>query len=194
MNREWTVLLIGGSSGTGKSILARSLALRYKIPLTEVDDIRIALQAAIESTSRPNLFTFLNTHNYLEKYSPKQFVKKLVDVGKEVWKPLNTLIDKHIACNEPVIFEGDGIIPDLLVQRDQNKIEAVFLYDDIDNLTARTTQRNRGGNNPELIAKEAKLSYALGQELKRQAEANGYKTLSASPSDTLLDRFIKAIE
>lgn len=194
MSIEWKVLLIGGSSATGKSILARKLAEYYKIPVTEIDDIRIALQEVLDRSTYPDLFTFLDNPNYLNEYDSSDLVQKLLNVGKEIWKPLNALIEKHIICNEPVIFEGDGIIPELLAQRSQDKIKAVFLYDDKENLKARELNRNRGGNSQELAEKQAEFSFEFGQEIKKQAEKNGFITIQASPIEILFDRTIKLLE
>ena len=188
MNRNWTVYLIGGSSATGKSILARRLAEHYKISLTEVDDIRIALQEVLDKTSYPDLFTFLVNPNYLKDSDIQDLVQKLLDVGKEIWKPLNTLIDKHIACNEPVIFEGDGIIPALLAQRNQDKVKAIFLYDDRESLKAKELKRNGGNGSQDMADRQAEFSFAFGQELKRQAEESGFRAIKASPVETLFER------
>jgi len=42
--QEWRVLLIGGPSGVGKSVVARSIGLRLGIPWLQVDDLRLALE------------------------------------------------------------------------------------------------------------------------------------------------------
>ena len=193
MKSDFTVLLIGGSSATGKSTLARQLAEHYKIPLTEVDDVRIVLQSVLDDIKNPDLFTFLNNPDYLEKFKTDQFVKKLIDVGKEVWKPLNVLIDKHIICNEPAVFEGDGIIPEFLAKRNRDKIKAIFLYDDLENLKKRIVKRDRRGAS-QTADKEAEFSYAVGQEFKRQAEQNGLMVIKVSPVDTLLERVLKTLD
>ena len=43
---DFVVLLVGGASGAGKTMLGRPLARRLGVNLTEVDDIQIALEAA----------------------------------------------------------------------------------------------------------------------------------------------------
>ena len=40
----WTVLLIGGISGAGKTTVARQLGLHLGLPWLQVDDLRLALQ------------------------------------------------------------------------------------------------------------------------------------------------------
>jgi 2-phosphoglycerate kinase len=143
--KSWKVLLIGGSSGVGKSHLARQLSDYYKVPLLELDDIRIALQQVVKETDHPDLFTFINTKNFYEKFNDQEFVLNLLGVGAVVWKALDVLISKHIACDEPIIIEGDGIIPKLLFQRNQDYIKSIFLHDSIDSIKERQLKRDRLG-------------------------------------------------
>ena len=41
---EWMVLLIGGPSGVGKTIVARQIGLRFGVSWLQVDDLRLAFQ------------------------------------------------------------------------------------------------------------------------------------------------------
>lgn len=43
-HRGWKVLLIGGSSGAGKTVISREIGLRFGISWLQVDDLRLALQ------------------------------------------------------------------------------------------------------------------------------------------------------
>lgn len=192
--KSHTVLLIGGSSGTGKSHLARQLSEYYKTPLTEVDDIRIALQQIVDKEKYPTLFTFIDNPNFYDKYTEHQFADKLLDIAKIVWKSLDVLISKHIACNEPIIFEGDSIIPDLLAQRDTHDIKAIFIYDNIQKIKERQVKRNRDSKGEEKDNLNALFSDTYGKEIKRQAEAHGFVAISASPIETLFERTLEILE
>ncbi len=75
MQTNWSVLLIGGASGAGKSHLAQQIAERYKISHTEADDIRIALRTVTDRERHPELFTFVDNQNYLEEFTEKKFVE-----------------------------------------------------------------------------------------------------------------------
>lgn len=187
MNNQWKVLLIGGCSATGKSYLARQLAEKYKTTVTEVDDIRIALQQKIKPSESPNLFFFLENHNYLNDFPIGILLSKLENVGEEVWPSLNGLIEKHIMCNEPIILEGDGILPRLLATRNQEKIKSIFIYDDKENIKKKELVRQRGGPNSN-IDKQVDFAYQYGQVIKQQAEEVGYITICATPLETLFDR------
>lgn len=195
MKTEWKVLLIGGSGATGKSHLARQLAKHFEVPLTELDDIRIALQKMVKKEDHPDLFTFLDADsNFIEQNTPEYWSKRLLDVGKELWPALNELITKHIICNESVIFEGDSIVPQLLATRSQENIKAIFLYDEKEELYQRDIQRYRGNTpDPEKARRYAEFTYTYGQEIKNQSEQHGFTAIKASPIDTLFDRIIKVL-
>lgn len=191
----WKVLLIGGSSATGKSYLARQLSEYYKVPLTEVDDIRIALQQLVNKTEHPDLYFFLDNRNFLQDYSTEVLVENLLAVGQEVWPALDTLITKHLVCNEPVIFEGDSILPNLLAQRELSQIRAIFLYDSTENLKEREIRRNRAGqSDSETLDQQINFSSAYGEKLKAQAEQYGFIAIKASPLETLFERAKEALE
>jgi 2-phosphoglycerate kinase len=49
------VLLLGGASGVGKSMMSYRLARRLGVNLTEIDDIQIALEAATRPEQLPLL-------------------------------------------------------------------------------------------------------------------------------------------
>lgn len=188
--RDWKILLIGGSSGTGKSLLARQLAKHFELPLMEVDDIRIVLQNIVDPKIHPDLFTFFHDPDFLEHYNAEILAEKLLHVGREVWAALDALITKHLVCNEPVIFEGDGIIPELLAARNQSGIRAVFLWDEMDNLRTRVEDRNRPCTKKETSLKYAEFSYNYSAKLKEQAAQNGFIVVPSSPIKTLFGRVL----
>jgi 2-phosphoglycerate kinase len=194
MNPGFKVLLVGGSSASGKSTLARSLAKHYKFTLTEVDDIRITLQSVVDKEKHPDLFFFSSNPARIQEGATPLLVSKLADVAREIWPALNTLIDKHLWCNEPIVFEGDGILPELLAKRDQTDVRAIFLYDDRKALKERDIQRNRGGHDGKGAEKQSDFSYQYNLELARQAEKAGYAVIKASPIDTLLSRTLAVLE
>lgn len=188
------VLLIGGSSGTGKSYLARQLSEYYKIPLTEVDDIRISLQQVVNKINYPELFTFIDNPNFYFEYQEHEFCQKLLEISKIVWKSLDVLISKHIACNEPIIFEGDSITPELLASRNTDNIKSIFIYDSLENIKERQIKRGRDNKGTEKIDKNALFSYTYSEVLKHQAENHGFIAIPASPIETLFERTLQILE
>lgn len=195
MQTNWTVLLIGGSSGVGKTHLAQQLAERYGISHTETDDLRVALRTVTNREEHPELFTFVDHQNYLEEFTQEQFVKKHLEVGGTVWKALDAIINKHIDFNERVIFDGDSIIPALLANRNQESVRALFLYDDLAPIRERQIKRNRNKKRtPEKMETNAQFSFAYSEALRKQAEEYGFLTYKASPIETLFDRVTATLE
>ena len=194
MKISWEVLLIGGGSGTGKSYLARQLSEHFKVPLSEVDDIRISLQQIADKEKYPELFAFLNNANYQNEMDENVFTQKLIGIGKVVWKSLKVLISKHAFLKETIIFEGDGIIPGLLKEIDLEKVKIIFLYDDLESIKERQLKRNRHGKISETVEKDALFAFTFNEAIREQAEANGFTTIKASPVETLFDRVLKEME
>jgi 2-phosphoglycerate kinase len=190
----WKILLIGGSSAVGKSHLARQLSKHFETPLMELDDIRLALQQIVDKETHPKLFFFLKNNNYLEEFDTKTLVEKLMDVSEELHPALDKLIEKHLACNEPVIIEGDSITPSLVSKYNQEKVRAIFLWDHKENILERGKRRIRGDNyNPTLDNKQVDFAFAHGEVLKQQAEENGFITIVASPLETLFSRTLNLL-
>ena len=190
---NWTVLLIGGASGVGKSHLGRQLSHHYKVPLVEVDDIRIALRTVADKDNYPDLFTFVDNPNFLDEFSQEQFVAKLIDVGVALWPALDVLISKHIKCNEPVIIEGDGIIPKMLAGRSQDEVQSLFLDDEIDSIRSKIEVRNRHGSEIRKLDRRSEFAHAYNEEIIKQAREHDFQVVSASPMDTLLERVVSGI-
>jgi len=59
--RNWTVLIIGGASGTGKSSIAYQLGEHYCVNVIEIDDIHQVMKK----------ITSITTIKYLKKYNIK---------------------------------------------------------------------------------------------------------------------------
>jgi len=85
--RNWTVLFIGGASGTGKSTLAYEIAKLYGITVLEVDDIGQALKA---TTTKDILPTIHSGANWMDIGVEKN-VEWLINVSKEMipWNKSN---------------------------------------------------------------------------------------------------------
>lgn len=58
---SWKVLLIGGASGLGKSVVARAIAEATGASLREADDVRMALQAVTAPDEKPALHFFVRS-------------------------------------------------------------------------------------------------------------------------------------
>lgn len=197
-NPKWKVLLIGGSSGVGKTVVAHQLAKHLSISLLLLDDIRIAIQQVTTIETNPELHVFLNYQaeqwrNYQSIYGD------WITVGKAMGKPLNAIVDHHLKVPSvgPIIIEGDGILPlagnQIFGQKDVCSIFIVEQSEEqiLNNLRSRGRGFN-GGNEAEQKG-FAHASWLYGQWLAQEAEKLGLPVINAQPYQTMFDRLLSMI-
>ena len=61
--RDWTILLVGGASGVGKSSVSYRLAHHYGVSITEVDDFQVILEGMTTPDQYPVLHFFRTRPN-----------------------------------------------------------------------------------------------------------------------------------
>ena len=195
MEKSWTVLLIGGSSGVGKTRLAQQLAEKYGIPHMEADDVRVALRTVTNREAHPELFTFVDNQNYLEDFSEARFIEEHLATATTVWKALSALIDKHIGFGEQVVIEGDSILPALLAGRSREGIREVFVFDELEGIRERQMVRNRNKKRtPEKMETNARFSFAYSEVFRNQAKEQAMFAVIASPIESLFSRVVDELE
>ena len=199
--QPWSVLLIGGHSGAGKTTVAYDLARRFGTACTQVDDIRLALQQIITPAERPALHFFLATPDVWQR-PPAELCAGLIAVGELVSAALDIVIAHHLATAGPLILEGDGIVPALAAQSsfggvaNRSWVRAVFLVEpDEAVLQASMLGRGRGYDDRSAAeqATQARMNWLYGRWLHQEAERRGLPVLPARPWPTLADRVIAAI-
>ena len=204
----WEVLLIGGSSGTGKSTVAQALARKLGISHLLVDDLRIAVQAVTSPAQLPALHYFLTMEDP-SVLTPEAFMEGLNGVGQALIPALREVISHHVAVPAVgrLILEGDGILPEFvnsLTLSDVNgralmdvekKVRAVFLYESeetqlLDNFMARQRCFNRSTS-----AEQRRYVHSIwrfGQWMKAEAERCGLPVVPVRPYSTLAQRILAA--
>src|SRR5688572_10832032 len=117
MQPEWRVLLIGGGSGVGKTVLARKLAQRFGVSLVLADDIRMAVQRIATPDQHPALHYFL-TQEDVWNQPIDVLLAGWIGVAEVVSQALVAVIAHHICVPDvgPIIIEGDGVLPSLITE------------------------------------------------------------------------------
>jgi len=201
-HRDWKVLLIGGSSGVGKTITAREIGLRHGISWLQVDDLRLAFQWShvMLPGHTDALYLFQNPDAW--QLSPEEFCKGLIAVGEIMSPAIEIVIDNHVATDAPIVNEGDGILPSLfarpIVQKhvQSGHVRGIFLFEpDEKVLYANMLARGRGAEAmPEAeLRTEARAKWLYGQWLVEQASRFGIPAPEARPWATLLDRVLAIV-
>ena len=189
-NRDWTVLFIGGASGTGKSTLAYELSKYFEINVLEVDDIGQALKAMTTKDILP-VIHYWNTGINWKDIGVNGNLKWLIDVSKEMIPGIKAIVDRHIEDRVPVIIEGDFIFPEFTLSFKRSEVKCIYLLESDKNQILQNYLAREGG---ELQNYRADISILYGNWIKNICIKNGINYIESRPWDTLLNRAIEVLK
>jgi 2-phosphoglycerate kinase len=109
ISTPWRVLLIGGSSGVGKTTVSRIVAEQSRATLAQADDFRLVLQ---RTTAAPPLAAPPD-----RSASPAARRDAWIDAARFVSTALQIVVAFHVATDAPIVLEGDTILPELAACR-----------------------------------------------------------------------------
>ena len=188
-NRNWTVLFIGGSSGTGKSNIAYEIARFYGVNVLEVDDVYLSVETVTTKESFPAIH-YWNTGVDWKNIGVDDNVNWLIDVSKEMIPVLKALVDRHIEDKLPIIIEGDFINPEFTISFDNSEVKSVFVHEpDINQILQNYLSREGG----DLQQYRAEISIAYGKWIVDTCKQNRIKVVEARPWHTALTRAIDSL-
>lgn len=204
----WRVLLIGGSSGVGKTVVAQTIARQLGLSVLLVDDIRMAIQQVTMPGEQPGMHYFL-AHPHIWQKPPETLCEGFVTVATALARPLTATIAHHVFVKEagPIVLEGDGLLPALAARKAfpslhftpavvDNEVRAVFLVEPDEAILAQNMQR-RGRLFGDLSAREQQnlvhASWLYGQWLKRQADHYNLPIVEPRPWNNLAERMLRVI-
>jgi 2-phosphoglycerate kinase len=196
----WTMLLIGGPSGVGKSIAARAIGQRFGLPWLQVDDLRLALQRSrVTLPARTEALYFFEETPDVRRLSAEHLCNGLIAVGEVMSPAIEVVVENHIDQAAPAIIEGDGILPSLLVRPSirarAGQVRAIFVIEpDEDAILANIVARGRGmvGWSESDVRTDARAKWLHGQWLIIEARRYGMPILAPRPWGTLVERIMMA--
>jgi 2-phosphoglycerate kinase len=203
---SWTALLIGGPSGSGKSTVAKHIARHFGASWLHVDDLRLALQWSHASLSTPEetaaLYFFEETPDVL-RLPAERLRDGLIGVGRALSPALEKVIDNHITIAEPVVIEGDAILPSLFTRPrlrahvTGGHMQAIFVVEPEESaILANLLDRGRGiaGYTDAELRTRARAYWLYGHWLAGEARRRGgLPVQEPQPWSTLADRTVDAI-
>lgn len=126
-----TIYLISGAPCTGKTIIARELSNKLKIPWISTDFIRSWMQNLVSRKDHPNLFNFMGSsaEEYYKKHSIKEAINHEKKRDKEVFKGVQKFIEQNEEWDS-FIIEGISLHPKFIKNlKIKHKIKFVCLID-----------------------------------------------------------------
>jgi 2-phosphoglycerate kinase len=202
--RPWQVLLIGGVSGTGKSLVSEALGKRFGVSWLQVDDVRLTLQYSglLRAEQQPDLFYFLQ-HEDFHSHAPDILLEKQIAVAQVITPAISIVIDHHVATSKPIILEGDGILPGLAAQRRSDAVRAVFLTEADEealyhNMMARGRRMGALGTTNKEIEEQRRNwirhTWRFNKWLEDEAKQYGLPVVQSRPWETLTERILMATD
>ncbi len=202
---DWSVLLIGGASGTGKTTVAKEIARERGITWVQVDDLRLAMQwsdvrlPSEEGTEA--LYFFLHTPD-IWSLPADRLCDGLIAVGQAMTDAIGVVIGNHVVQGDPVVIEGDGVLPGIVEHAEvfphvgAGLVRSVFLMPESeDELLRNMLDRGRGisgdGVTPQ-ARRVAAMNWRYSRWLANEAAARGIPTVPTRAWPTLAARILNA--
>lgn len=189
-NRNWTVLFIGGASGTGKSSIAYEIARFYGVNVLEVDDVHLSIKTVTTVKSFPAIHYWDTGINWKD-ISVDGNVNWLIDVSKEMIPILKELVNRHLEEKLPIIIEGDFINPAFAISFDNPEVKSIFVNESEKDQILQNYLSREGGD---LQHFRAEISIAYGKWIAEICNRNNIRMIEARPWDTVLKRAVKSLE
>ena len=189
VKRNWEVLLIGGSSGSGKTTIAYELSRFYQVNVVKVDDIAQAVKAVTTAETLPMLHYWDSGIDWREMGAAAN-VEWLINVSREISPALKAVVEAvHIADSEPCIIEGDFIHPELCASFADAKVKSVFIREGDAGQIIHNYLKREGIQQPY----RAEISRNHGDWLADVCVSRSIPVVEARPWSNLMERVIDSL-
>ena len=199
-NRDWVVLLIGGHSATGKTSVSEHIGWSFGVPWMMVDDLRLAFQRARATLPEGTEALYFDTVSDYWNREPEEQRDGLIAVGEALSPSLEAVIENHVDQSQPIVIEGDGILPSLLsrpsVLERKKAIRTAFLVEpDEPEILRNVLARSRGvlGRSQQVLHNQARSSWLFGQWIGEEAALYDLPIVEPRPWETLQERVLAVI-
>jgi 2-phosphoglycerate kinase len=198
---DWRVLFIGGSSSTGKSTLALTLARRFDAHYFDADVLFVTLRNVLPPGAAPD-----GLHVQDEVFwsqPPDALIHLYLQLDTYICRVLETVVSFHHRKQRRLVLEGTWLLPAFTIQGTYDSLNltgqtrCLFLYEpDADELEVRRLARADPWDRTfadDVMLNISTMRHRYGLVLKRQAEALNLPVLTSRPFGTLLDRALTAL-
>ena len=186
---SWTVTLVCGASGIGKTAVAVRLASRYGVPLGEADDVYTALKALTTPEQQP-LLHYWDSHPEAGSWSPARIADLFLAAAESVEVAYRAVAADHVEFRMPVVLESDVLLPGLAAGFGEHVRAFVLEESDEDQIVANYLAREPQHGEQR---HRARVSVEVNNRLVERARAAGLPVVPARPWVDGLDRVDAAL-
>jgi 2-phosphoglycerate kinase len=188
------VLLIGGHSTSGKSTVALQLGKRFGIPVLQVDDFRLGIQRITQPGQIPGLHFFLQPEKAIFSHPISELVERHVQIATRMSHAMEAIIAHHVLVRQPIIIEGDGLLPTLCNLQEIDgvtvvgRIRSLFLIGRNRHEFAAACQVRWPDGAGAYTDNWIDLAWEYGQWMRQECAQHGIPVVASTPWATLEDR------
>jgi 2-phosphoglycerate kinase len=188
---DWRILLLGGTTATGKSTTARIIARRLGIGYVSNDSLWKALLAMTTPETHPLFHEWWRPE--VNDGPPEALAKLHAEEAEAMTPAIEAFVDRELAERSRLVFHGAWITPELAARKADATPEfrAVFI-DERDEAALLGSMVTRSGRT-EPDARQvilARTSILYGDWLREGAERHHLPLVPSRPHDTLADRIL----
>jgi 2-phosphoglycerate kinase len=127
--RALPVVLVGGASGVGKSSVAYAIAERLRIPIVEIDDLVVAIQAVTTPREHPDIHYWETHRDETASWDVERLVQQQIAMAEALAPAVTAVIANHLETELPVVIEGDYVLPSLVATAAvRHRVRGVFVH------------------------------------------------------------------
>jgi 2-phosphoglycerate kinase len=188
------IVFVGGAPGVGKTSIARPLAARLGMNLTQVDDFYIVLERMTDPKRYPAVHEWRLHPDRVLALDDAQMIEHTRSVSEVIAEAMAPVIADRLDNGVRSVFEGDFIQPSFAASSAfdgvaaDGRVRSVFIHDTEERLVANISARD-GEEQP----RRARISFNYGEWLRVECDRYRLPAIPARPWETAVDRAQAAI-
>ena len=190
---EWRVLLLGGTTATGKSTSGALVAQRVGIACISADSVWKVLMAATTPETHPGFHYFEPAPEVMAK-GAEHLMQLHVAAAQAMTPAIDAFLDWELHERNRFVFQGAWITPELAARRCASGNTVAVFIDEPDEQEILNSMLQRSGRTeplPRQLSISA-MACLYGNWLRQEAQRHGVALVNARPRETLVDRIIEA--
>ncbi|MCP4304028.1 MAG: AAA family ATPase [bacterium] len=203
MDLDFTVVLIGGPPGAGKTTLGRNLAARLGFASLTVDDLVTVGRILTDEVSHPAFHKIarVGATAYYTNNPGERLVADSIEVEEAMWPAVERVIASHVATKGPIVMDWWLLSPRKIAALAIPKVRSLWL--NIDSVALTERERRNVGFFGEPPGSEQILSNFMYRSLWRndlvasQAAESGLPIVQLSgdePPHDVVERALELLE
>jgi len=192
---EWSILLLGGTTASGKSTSAWKLARQLGIGCVSADSLWKGVIAITTQETHPILHQWPRIDE--APGEPGPLAELHIKEALTMMPALDAFIDSELLERNHIIFHGAWLTPELAARKcaASDRIRAVFIDEPrTEDILESIVARSRVAEPSERQRVMAEVARLYGDWLRAEAIRNHVPLVPARPHETLADRILEAAE